>query len=125
MIEKYIADVPASVWEEGRPARLPNWESSFNVAAWVRISGAAGKIALLVIHQDDAGEHRTLVDGANISSDGSSLLSSQIRLRFIGKVKAVKAVLQLENPAMRHQVEELYMQWQESRQQQRKLIASY
>lgn len=125
MIEKFIADVPASVWEEGRPARLPNWESSFNVAAWVRVSGATGKVSLVVLHQDDAGEHRTLVDGASVNSDGSSLLSSQIRLRFTGKVKAVKVLLQLENPAMRHQVEELYMQWQESRQQQRKLIASY
>lgn len=125
MIEKFIADVPAKVWEEGRPARLPNWESSFNLAAWVRITGATGKISLLVLHHDDAGEHRTLVDGANVSVDGSSLLSSQIRIRFVGKVKSVKVLLQLENPAMRHQVEELYMQWQESRQQQHKLIASY
>ena len=112
MIDKFIADVPASVWEEGRPARQRSWESSFNVAAWVRITNGRGKVSLLIVHTDETGEQRALVDQTEITIDGSSLLSSQVRLRFTGKVTSVRVVLQLEDAAMRHQVEELYMQLQ-------------
>jgi hypothetical protein len=125
MIEQFIAVVPASIWQEGRPAGAKSWESSFNVAAWIRLSGTAGKVALMVRHSDDTGVHRTPVDSAVANQEGSSLMSSQIRLRFSGKVKEVAVVLQLDNPDTRYQVEELYMQLQESHQQQRKLIASF
>lgn len=125
MVEKFIADIPASIWAEGRPPRVKAWSSSFNVASWVKIGGAQGEIRLNILHQDDAGSHRTLVDKVNIKADGSSLLSSQVNLRFVGKVKDIKVTLELGDSAMRHLVEELYVQRSDSSQPQRKLIANF
>jgi len=125
MVEKFIADVPSNIWAENRPASRNTWESSFNVASWVRVSGAQGKFALYVVHEDGAGTHRTLIDEAVSTGEGSSLLSSQVRLLFTKKVTNVRITLELEDPAMRHQVEELYMQLKDSQQQSRKLIANY
>ena len=61
-------------------------------------------------YRDEAGEHRARVDGAEIASDGSALLSGMVKLRFTGQVEQVQAVLVLSDPGMRFVVEELYVQ---------------
>lgn len=125
MIEKFIADVPSSIWAENKPSSRDTWESSFNVASWIRINGAQGRFALYVIHEDSAGTHKTLIDEATAEGKSSSLLSAQIRLKFTKKVASVRIVLALEDPNMRHFVEELYMQLKDSQVQNKKLIANY
>ncbi len=110
MIEKFIAKVPDRIWEEGRPARLRIWEGEYNVASWVRVTGATGALELLITYSDEAGEHRARVDSTEIRADGSALLSGMVRLRFTGKVEQVQVVLMLGNPQMRFVVEELYVQ---------------
>lgn len=110
MIEKFIAKVPARIWEEGRPPRLRVWEGEYNVASWVRVSGAIGSIELRMTYVDEAGEHSARVDGAEIARDGSALLSGMVKLRFTGQVEQLQAVLILSDPGMRFVVEELYVQ---------------
>lgn len=110
MIEKFVAKVPARIWEEGRPPRLRVWEGDYNVAAWVRITGATGPIELRITYSDEAGDHHALVDAAEITSDGSALLSGMVKLRFTGQVEQVQAVLRLGNAGMHFVVEELYVQ---------------
>lgn len=110
MIDKFIAKVPARIWEEGRPPRLRIWEGEFNVASWVRVAGATGPVELLLVYKDEAGAHRAKVDMAQIASEGSALLSGMVRLRFTGEVEDVQAVLSLGDAGMRFVVEELYVQ---------------
>lgn len=110
MIEKFIAKVPDRIWEEGRPARLRIWEGEYNVASWVRVTGATGQLELLVTYTDEAGDHRACVDTASIRADGSALLSGMVKLRFTGKVEQVQVVLMLSDAQMRFVVEELYVQ---------------
>ncbi len=125
MIDHFIAKVPKQIWAEGLSSRQPVWEASYNVAGWVKTLGGQGQISLIVEHEDGAGTHRTLVDNAHVTRDGDSLLSSQVRLRFKGQVKSVKLLLQLENDAMKHQMEELYMQRHQSKKPTRKLISNF
>lgn len=110
MIEKFIAEVPERIWAEGRPPKLRQWESHFNLASWVRISGGIGDVSLSLRWRDEKGEHDQRVDLAQASGDGSVLLSGMIRLRFNGPVEGVTVVLGLADPAMRYVVDELYMQ---------------
>ena len=76
MIEKFVAKVPARIWEEGRPPRLRVWEGDYNVAAWVRITGATGPIELRITYSDEAGDHHALVDAAE-ADRGLDLLRSR------------------------------------------------
>ncbi|MCK0538519.1 hypothetical protein [Alcanivorax quisquiliarum] len=110
MIEKQVATVPQHIWEDGRPARLRVWEGEYNVASWVRITGATGPLELAIVYTDEAGEHRARVDSAVIRADGSALLSGMVKLRFTGQVGQVLVTLGLGDAKMRFVVEELYVQ---------------
>lgn len=110
MIEKLIATVPQQIWEDGRPARLRVWEGEYNVASWVRVTGATGPVELVIVYTDEAGEHRSRVDSAAIRTDGSALLSGLVKLRFTGQVGQVQVMLGLGDAQMRFVVEELYVQ---------------
>ena len=126
MIDKFIADVPARIWAEGRPPKLRNWEAEYNVAGWIKISGATGEMSLLVRYEDEAGQHDSLVDRCTVTSEGSSLVSGLIRLRFSGEVGRVQVILRLSDPAMRFQVDELFVQRRgNALRREDKLISNY
>lgn len=110
MVEKEITVVPTRIWAEGKPPRLRVWEAEFNVASWIRVSGASGDLVLSVKYLDEAGEHMALVDRTSVEGDGSALMSGLVRLRFTGDVKMVSVVLKHSDAAMRYQVDELYFQ---------------
>ena len=110
MIDKHISDVPARIWEEGRPPKLRVWEAEFNVASWIKVAGATGDVTLLVRYDDESGEHDCVVDRSSVTSDASNLMSGLIRMRFTGKVGKVQVLLRLSDPAMRFQVDELFVQ---------------
>lgn len=110
MIEKFIAKVPSRIWAEGRPARARQWDAEFNVASWVRIAGAPGKVQLLVRYIDNKNDKAVLVDTAEVGGEGSALLSGSIRLKLSAEVEQVQISLRLADPSMTHVVEELFMQ---------------
>jgi hypothetical protein len=110
MQNKLIADVPARIWEDGRPTGLHIWDAEFNVAAWVRVSGTNGEIRLLLCHEDDAGQHGCIVDSCAVSGESNSLVSGLISVRFTGKVKKVQMILKLSDPEIRTHVDELFVQ---------------
>lgn len=110
MSEKTIARVPQRIWAEGRPNSARHWESEFNMASWVRVTGGSGRLELLVRHTDEAGEHVTAVDATEVAGHDSALLSGVVRLRFQGRVEQVRVDLRLGNDAMHYQVDELFMQ---------------
>lgn len=126
MIEKFIAKVPTRIWADGRPPRARQWDAEFNVAAWTRVSGAAGNVQLLVRYLDSNNDQAVLVDAAEVNGDGSALLSGLIKLRFTDSVEQVQISLRLSDPAMRYVVEELYMQRRGTvLRPQDKLISNY
>lgn len=126
MVDKHIADVPTRIWEEGRPPKLRTWDAEFNVAGWIKVTGATGDVSLVVHHHDEAGEHVCLVDRASITGEGSNLMSGLIRMRFTGKVEKVQVVLRLSDAAMRFQVDELFVQRRGSAlRREDKLISNY
>jgi hypothetical protein len=126
MTHKIVAEVPARIWEEGRPPKLRTWETEFNVAGWIKVGGAAGEVALLMCYEDEAGEHICPVDRTVIVGDGSNLMSGLIRLRFTGQVRSVTVQLKLSDPAMRFQVDELFVQRRGSAlRREDKLISNY
>lgn len=126
MIEKFIAKVPSRIWTDGQPARARQWDAEFNVAAWARVSGAAGTVQLLVRYLDSKNDQAVLVDAAEINGDGSALLSGLVKLRFTDSVEQVQISLRLSDPAMRYAVEELYMQRRGTvLRPQDKLISNY
>lgn len=110
MIEKFIAKVPSRIWAEGRPGKVSQWEAEFNVASWVRVAGALGQIQLIVRYVDKSNDRAVLVDTAEVSGEGSALLSGSIRLRLSADVEQVQVSLRLADPAMNFVVEELFMQ---------------
>jgi len=80
----------------------------------------------MVLHEDEAGEHVSLVDRTSIAGDGSSLMSGLIRMRFTGSVSKVQVMLRLSDPAMRFQVDELFVQRRgNALRRQDKLISNY
>jgi hypothetical protein len=126
MIDKHVTDVPARIWEEGRPPKARNWDAEFNVAGWVKVTGARGEISLMVRHEDEAGEHVCLVDRCAITGESSSLMSGLIRMKFTGKVSSVQVLLRLSDPAMRFHVDELFVQRRGSAlRREDKLISNY
>lgn len=126
MIKKLVANVPGRVWEDGKPPHMRVWENEFNVASWIRISGADGDLSLMVWHIDEAGEHTSLIDRTQIQGDGSALMSGLVRLRFTGKVELVQVQLQLSDPAMRFNCDELFFQRRgSSLKQDDKLISNF
>lgn len=122
MIDHYICAVPESVWSQGRPPNTCVWEASFNLMAWVNASHATGGIELMMQHSDAAGDHYTRVDAVQGSGPKTHLLSSQIRLRFCGKVTAVRVILRLTNGNMLYRLDELWIQPQGLSQPPRKLL---
>lgn len=115
MIEKFIAKVPSRVWAEGRPAKARQWEAEFNVASWVRVAGASGRVQLIVRYVDREKDRAVLVDAADVTGEGSALLSGSILLRLAVEVEQVQISLRLSDPAMTFVVEELFMQRRGSR----------
>jgi hypothetical protein len=114
MTEKFVARVPESVWAEGRPAGARSWVAEFNVASWVRVTAAGGRVLMLVRHMDAAGEHESVVDVAQVGGNDSALLSGVVRLRFQGQVEQVQVSLKLSSPDIRYEVDELFMQRRDS-----------
>jgi len=114
MNEQRIARVPQRIWSEGRPANARNWESEFNMASWIRLTGAGGHMELLIRYRDDGGEHVTRVDSVEAGGQESALLSGVVRLRFQGRVEGVDIYLKLAGETMRYEVDELFMQRRDS-----------
>lgn len=118
MYNKLVAEVPARIWEDGRPPGLNIWDTDLNVACWVKAIGAKGEISLLLCHEDEAGQHSCVVDRWTISGESNNLMSGLISVRFTGKVKKVQIILKLSDPElrmhsdpeMRIRVEELFVQ---------------
>lgn len=110
MINKLLAEVPARIWEEGRPSGERIWDVEFNVAAWIKISGAKGEISLLLCHEDEAGQHGCVVERCTISGDSNNLMSAQVSVRFTGKVRKVQVLLKLSHAEMQMHVDELFVQ---------------
>ncbi|MFP1684097.1 hypothetical protein ACLD0W_16410 [Alloalcanivorax sp. C16-1] len=126
MIEKVIAKVPDRIWASERPARARQWDAEFNVAAWARVSGQPGTLQLVVRYLDTSNHHAVLVDAAEVSGDGSALLSGLVRLRFTDSVEQVQLSLRLSDPGTRYVIEELYMQRRGTAlRPQDKLISNY
>lgn len=126
MIDKHISDVPTRIWAEGRPPKLRLWDVEFNVAGWIKISGAVGEISLLLRYDDEAGEHSCVVDRAAVTGEGSNLMSGLVKVRFTGQVGKVEVMLGLSEPAMRFQVDELFVQRRgNSLRREDKLISNY
>jgi hypothetical protein len=126
MIDKHISDVPARIWAEGRPPKLRVWETEFNVAGWIKITGALGEATMLLHYEDEAGEHSCVVDRAAVTGEGSNLMSGLVKIRFTGQVSAVQVQLRLSDPAMRFQVDELFVQRRgNSLRREDKLISNY
>ncbi|MDF1628972.1 MAG: hypothetical protein P1U78_04160 [Alcanivoracaceae bacterium] len=126
MIDKHISDVPARIWEEGRPAKLRIWEAEFNVASWIKVMGATGEVSLLVRYDDESGEHDCLVDRSSVTGESSNLMSGLVRMRFTGKVGRVQVLLRLSDPSMRFHVDELFVQRRgNALRREDKLISNY
>ncbi|MBQ0752645.1 MAG: hypothetical protein KBT87_08935 [Gammaproteobacteria bacterium] len=126
MIKNVIASVPARIWEENRPPRLKVWEVELNVASWIRVSGASGDLALVLVYEDEAGEHTSMVDRTAVDGDGSALMSGLVRTRITGDVARMHVVLQLSDEGMRFNVDELFVQRRGSAvQKEHKLISNY
>jgi hypothetical protein len=126
MIDKHVSDVPARIWEEGRPPRLRIWEAEFNVASWIKVMGATGEVSLLMRYDDESGEHDCLIDRSSVSSESSNLMSGLVRMRFTGKVGRVQVLVRLSNPSMRFQVDELFVQRRgNALRREDKLISNY
>jgi len=126
MIDKHISDVPTRIWAEGRPPKLRVWDTEFNVASWIKISGAVGEISMLLRYDDEAGEHSFVVDRASVTGEGSNLMSGLVKIRFTGQVGKVQVLLRLSDPAMRFQVDELFVQRRgNSLRREDKLISNY
>lgn len=126
MIEKFIAKVPARIWADGRPGKARQWETDFNVASWVRIAGASGKVQLMVRYMDNQDDQAVLVDTADVAGDGSALLSGAVRLRFNAGIEQVQISLRLSDSNMTHVVDELFMQRRgASLRSSDKLISNY
>lgn len=114
MNEQRIARVPQRIWAEGRPDHAGSWESEFNMASWIRLTGVGGQMELVIRHRDEAGEHVTLVDRTDAGSQESALLSGVVRLRFQGRVEAVEVHLRPSGETMGYEVDELFMQRRDS-----------
>lgn len=126
MIDKFIAEVPARIWAEGRPPKLRNWEAEYNVAGWIKVLGATGEVSLLVRYEDEAGQHDCLVDRCSVTGEGSNLMSGLIRLRFTGEVGRVQVILRLSDASMRFQIDELFVQRRgNALRREDKLISNY
>jgi len=126
MNEQRLARVPQRIWAEGRPANARHWTSEFNLASWVRLTGAGGRTELLIRHRDDAGEHVTSVDGAEAVGQDSTLLSGMVRLNFQGQVEEVEIWLKLAGETMSYEVDELFMQRRDSAvDRENKLISNF
>jgi hypothetical protein len=126
MIDKVVTDVPARIWEEGRPPKARGWDAEFNVAGWIKVIGARGDVSLMVRHEDEAGEHVCLVDRCAVTGESSSLMSGLIRMKFTGKVSSVQVLLRLSDAAMRFHVDELFVQRRGSAlRREDKLISNY
>jgi microcompartment protein CcmK/EutM len=110
MTEQRIARVPQRIWADGRPAQARNWESEFNMASWIRLTGLGGQVQLVIRHRDEAGEHVTPVDSVDAGSQESVLLSGVVRLRFQGRVEEVDVDVKAADETLRYEVDELFMQ---------------
>jgi hypothetical protein len=100
VLNKLLAEVPARIWEDGRPPGLNIWNAEFNVAGWIKASGAKGEISLLLCHEDEAGKHCCVVDRCTVSDESNNLMSGQVNVRFTGMVKKVQMILKLPDPVM-------------------------
>lgn len=126
MNERCIARVPQRIWAEGRPEQARHWESEFNMASWIRLTGMGGRLELIVRHRDEAGDHETAVDAAEAAGQESALLSGMVRLRFQGRVEEVNVHLKLAGETMRYEVDELFMQRRDSALgRENKLISNF
>lgn len=126
MTEQRIARVPQRIWADGRPARARNWESEFNMASWIRLTGLGGQVELVIRHRDEAGEHVTPVDSVDAGSQESVLLSGVVRLRFQGRVEEVDVDVKAAGETLRYEVDELFMQRRQSVSgRENKLISNF
>jgi hypothetical protein len=125
MFDKLIADVPTRIWEEGRPAEQRIWDTEFNVASWIKVSGYQGEVSLLMRYEDESGENHRVVDHCKVTSGDRALLSGPVGVRFTGKVKKVQMLLRLADPAIRFHVDELFVQRKgQDLQRENKLISN-
>jgi microcompartment protein CcmK/EutM len=126
MTEQRIARVPQRIWADGRPAQARNWESEFNMASWIRLTGLGGQVQLVIRHRDEAGEHVTPVDSVDAGSQESVLLSGVVRLRFQGRVEEVDVDVKAADETLRYEVDELFMQRRQSVSgRENKLISNF
>lgn len=126
MSEQCIARVPHRIWAEGRPDNARRWQTEFNIASWVRLTALGGRLEMVIRHRDEAGEHVTAVDDAEVAGQESALLSGVVRLAFQGRVEEVTVCLKLGNADLRYEVDELFMQRRDSALgQQNKLISNF
>ena len=110
MIERFISEVPRRIWGEKAPHRSRFGEAEFNVASWIRFEHSRGPLKLMIHHEDEAGEHLEVVDSTGAPGDGNALLSGVVRVRFTGKVKAMRVLLGVSDPEVIWSVDELYVQ---------------
>ena len=90
------------------------------------MTGATGEVTLLVRYEDEAGQHDCIVDRSSVTSEASNLMSGLIRMRFTGKVGSVQVLVSLSEPAMRFQVDELFVQRRgNALRREDKLISNY
>lgn len=126
MSEQCVARVPRRIWAEGCPDNARHWQTQFNVASWIRMTALGGRLEMIIRHRDEAGEHVTTVDSAEVAGQASALLSGVVRLAFQGRVEEVSVCLKLDRVDVRYEVEELFMQRRNSAlEQQAKLISNF
>lgn len=126
MIERLVSEVPERIWQVATARKGRVREEQFNVASWVRFHNSGGQLKLLIHYEDESGEHVTPVDGVSAPGDGTALLSGVVKLRFTGRVQAVRVLLGVSDSETSWSVDELYMQRRgEAMTRQHKLIAGF
>lgn len=109
MVNKILAEVPSHVWDDGQRGKAPFVDAEFNVAGWLRLKGK-GVACLLLCHEDDAGQHSSIVEHCAVNGESSQLMSGAVKVRLTGIVTKVEVILKLTSDEMQFQVDELFVE---------------
>lgn len=125
MREKFVANVPADIFDGGRIPEKGKWEQSFNVAGWIRFRvPCSNQLVLLVKYADKQGVKIAQIDNCSIQMDTTALLSGMITLQGVGKISEMGIFIQMSESDSPFVFDELYVQSTNNVKSGQKLISA-